>query len=223
MHRPGHLKKMVDQHGHPFNKVILVHQRCKDVQVEPITDIPNLQIVDSDYDILPEFGIPIDDPIGAANCEMNGPHNWRHHTINHLAALKASTSDYIVFTDSDISIIKNGPPSWIETGISALNRYHEILIVCPSEGSNEMLRKIDVGNLVQSTSQQIFLCQRERFRSIDFHVPWNWEKKAPGGGPFREFYCMLEGRMWRYIDKHNLYRCILDGRWRYWHDGALNK
>lgn len=224
IHVENTLKRVADEHKYNFNRIILIHQRCKHLtDLRQITEISNLDIYDSDYDILQEFNIPIDDPVGAANCDMNGPHNWRHHTINHLVGLKNSKADYIVFSDSDISIIKNGPPSWIEIGIKALQEHPEILIVCPSEGSNESLKKINVGNLVQSTSQQIFLCNRERFNKINFHVPWNWEKKAPGGGPFREFYSMMEGRMWRYIDQNNLYRLILDERWRYWHDGKLNK
>jgi hypothetical protein len=58
---------------------------------------------------------------------------------------------------------------------------------------------------------------------VDFNIPWNWEVLAPGG-PMQEYYYMLEGRIWRYLHKNQLWRCILpDEIARYWHCNILTE
>jgi hypothetical protein len=93
-----------------------------------------------------------------------------------------------------------------------------VLIVGPSDGGSMAEAFLDGGRarLTQNVSQQLFIAERERLRKIDFNVPWHWEKIAPGG-PFQEYYFLMEGRIWRFLDREGLWRAVLPDRWRYWH------
>jgi len=230
LHKPGTLKKCVEWHGYNFDAITLVHQRCKDLKFEPITDVPNLKIIDSDDSILEAFGIPQNDPIAEENCHGKGNHHyWKDHCINHLTAAKASTSDYILFADSDLSMIRNGPPSWVAAAIDVLSKYHDVFMVTPDEGGHDAWKKAPEGRFTKHVSQQIFMVKRSDFMAANLHVYWNWPEKDPRGyvapnQPFREFYNMMEGRIFRYINSVGKYRFVLDGaKWRYWHHGELNK
>jgi len=231
LHALDVLKNKVNEHGYPFHQIHLVHQNCIDNQIRPITEITvNIIKTENNPNILSEFRIPADDPDAAKWTHApNHPHWWKNHVINHLNVLKESVADYIVFTDSDVSIIANGPPSWIEYGINCLRKYQNVLIISPDDGGPECHKRVPEGRMVQTVSQQIFLCERARLSAIDFHVPFEASaleedpkkrksnKLAPYG-PFQEFYFMLEGRMWRYMDKFGLYRLMLKNPpYRYWH------
>jgi hypothetical protein len=237
LHAPGTLKKIVDGHGYKFDNIIVVHQNCQNVKdIRTITELP-VKIIETETnpDILAEFRIPKDDPDAARWTDPKGPHWWQNHVVNHLNALKMSDADYVVFSDSDITIVSNSNPSWVEFGIKCLQKYSEVLIVSPDEGGKECDRRVPEGRMVRTSSQQIFLCERKKLASIDFHVPFEASaleqdpskrkshKLAPYG-PFQEFYFMLEGRMWRYMDKNNLYRLMLKHPpYRYWHGPVPNK
>jgi hypothetical protein len=233
LHEPNVVKNMVAGHNYPFNKVLIVHQNCAKVEnnLRPIIEMPNIEIVKTEDspNILTEFGIPENDP--DADIWTHGPtspHYWKWHVINHLNALKASKADYFVCTDSDVTMVKNGPPSWIERGIEILNKYPKVLVVSPDEGGAECSERIPEGRLVQTMSQQIFICNRERLSKINFNIPYDSSalysdpskrkstKLAPFG-PMQEFYFMLEGRIWRWLDNQGLYRLMLPSKWRYWH------
>lgn len=217
---PGYLKGIVTSHRYTFDKVIVVEQRCKGKARGGIYDIPMQIVASEDHPaILTEFGIPEDDPV--ADKWTHGPtspHYWKWHTINHLIGLKVSRADYIVFSDNDCRIVRSAQPSWVEVGIRLLRRDHTILLVCPSDGGHIADGGILPGGirLMQNNSQQLFLCERTRLAAIDFNVPWNWEFLAPWE-PFQEYYYMLEGRIWRWMHHHDLYRAILPEKWRYWH------
>lgn len=224
LHEPGFLESMIHSHHYPFDKIIVVHQRVGDADYKPLTlRQPHIIVKSEDYPfILTEFSIPEKDDI--ADEYTHGPtakHYWKWHVINHLIALKNSDADYIVFSDADCSIKHTEEKSWVQFGIEILERFNDVLIVCPSAGAGgqyEQVRELDGWKLrlTQNVSQQLFLANRKRLSEIDFNIPWNWEYIAPGG-PFQEYYYMLEGRIWRYMDKHNLYRAILPDKWRYWH------
>ena len=216
------LESRVKSHRYNFSSVIVIRQRIYD----------NIQAVHTRYkyatreintedhpNILTEYGIPEEDAI--ADDKTHGPtapHYWKWHCINHLIGLKESVADYIVFSDSDCRIKSSPAQSWVDKGIELLRKYNEILIVAPSDGGSMAEKRVSGGvRLTQNVSQQLFLCERNRLKSIDFNVPWNWEFIAPGG-PFQEYYYMLEGRMWRYMHHNKLYRAILPDTWRYWHD-----
>jgi hypothetical protein len=223
---PGELRRRVESHKYPFGEVIVVKQRLRDVPGADKATFPDATIVveSEDYPtILKDYRLPSED---AQADEMThgptGPHYWKWHCINHLIGLKVATAPYVVFSDSDCRIQSSLPGrSWVEVGMQVLTRHREVLIVCPSDGGQTAEARIKVGNvplrLTQNVSQQLFMCERERLRRIDFNVPWNWEKTAPGA-PFQEYYYMLEGRIWRYMDRNGLYRAILPDAWRYWHD-----
>lgn len=223
---PGELKRRIDSHRYPFNNVIVVKQRLGDVPESRKAIFPEADLVveSEDYpNILSEYGIPEED--AQADEMTHGStalHYWKWHCVNHLIGLKVATAPYVVFSDSDCRI-EHSPPgrSWVAVGMQALSMLREVLIVCPSDGGSMAEKRAKVGNiplrLTQNVSQQMFICERERFKSIDFNVPWNWEVIAPGG-PFAEYYYMLEGRIWRYMHKHHLYRAILPDQFRYWHD-----
>jgi hypothetical protein len=223
---PGELKHRVSSHKYPFKDVIVVKQRLRDVPEARNVRFPDATVVleSEDYpDILKEYGLPEED--AQADEKTHGPsapHYWKWHCINHLIGLRVATAEYVVFSDSDCRIQASPPSmSWVEAGMRVLSQQREVLIVAPSDGGNMAERRCKVGNiplrLTQNVSQQMFMCERERLKGIDFNIPWNWEFTAPGG-PFQEYYYMLEGRIWRYMHHNGLYRALLPDQWRYWHD-----
>lgn len=223
---PGELKMRVGTHKYPFKDVIVVKQRLRAVPGAENVQFPDAtRVVESeDYpDILREYGLPEED--AQADEKTHGPsapHYWKWHCINHLIGLNVATAEYVVFSDSDCRILASHPSmSWVEAGMRVLSQRREVLIVAPSDGGSMAERRVKVGNiplrLTQNVSQQMFMCERERLKGIDFNIPWNWEFTAPGG-PFQEYYYMLEGRIWRYMHHNGLYRALLPDQWRYWHD-----
>jgi len=220
---PGELAMRIRSHQHDFYRNIVIRQRLRSVEGAESVMFPDASAEYESEDfptILADFGIPEDDPI--ADEKTHGPaavHYWKWHVINHLIGLTVSDADFIVFSDSDCRI-KDSPrnPSWVDMGIDLLYRRRDILIVAPSDGGHMAEKRLPRGvRLTQNVSQQLFMCHRKTLAAIDFAIPWNWEFIAPGG-PFQEYYYMLEGRMWRYMHKHGLYRAILPEKWRYWHD-----
>jgi hypothetical protein len=63
-------------------------------------------------------------------------------------------------------------------------------------------------------SQQMFLVNANKMRQMEF-IPW--DGKFIDGGPFQEFYALLEGFIHRYMKKNNLYRYLLGQEYRWWH------
>lgn len=221
LHEYGVLDNLVSSHQYDFENVSVVHQRCQGIEYRPF-DNPDVWILESENFpfILQDFKLPETDIV--ADEYTHGPsaaHYWKWHVINHLIGLSVSRADYIVFTDCDCTIKDSDPNrSWVEEGISILKKYADVLIVSPSDGGFMAERRVPEARLTQNISQQVFLCERERLLQVDFNVAWNWEFIAPGG-PMQEYYYMLEGRLWRYMHKHNLWRAILPDKWRYWHWG----
>jgi len=224
LHVPGVLEEIIASHKYPFDEIVVVHQNCRGLEYSPVKD-PSVRVLESeDYHpgILAEFGIPEEDAIAE---ELSGgedqPRHWKWQTINHLIGLKEATSDYVVFSDCDCLLIKSSPKrSWVEEGIGILRKYPKVLIVSPSDGGSIREDVIPEAFLTRNASQQLFIAERERFSKIDFNVPWDGKKKAPGD-PFEAFYVLMEGRIWRYLDKYKLWRAFLPNTWRYWHyDGG---
>lgn len=228
LHSPGTLKKNIASHKWGFGKKILIHQRLRGIEPKPrdlSNEITNLLVLETeDYpQILSLYNIPENDE--KADEYTHGPtapHYWKWHVINHLIGLTVSQADYIVFSDADC-YMKEQPvdTSWVGLGIALLKEKKDILIVSPSDGASMAEKTLDTTfgtvRLTQNVSQQMFLCERKRLAQIDFNIPWDWEKLAPGE-PFQEYYYLLEGRIWRFMEKFGLYRAILPKNFRYWHN-----
>jgi hypothetical protein len=237
VHRLYHgtwLSDMIQSHRCEFDNIKVVHQRCgkialilPDEVVESLKDYSAHVIYSEDHpNILTEFGLPEEDEIADGYTHgPTAPHYWKWHCINHLIGLKVSDADYIVFSDNDCVIrSQSDNQSWIDVGIAILKSYPEILIIGPGDGAVMSEAITPEGyRCTQNVSQQLFLCNRERMLEVDFNIPWNWEVLAPGG-PMQEYYYMLEGRIWRYLYKNQLWRCILpDEIARYWHCNLLTE
>lgn len=216
LHAPGVLESIIASHSYDFDEILLIHQRCRGLEYNPVPSY--VRIVESENypTILSDFGVPEED--ARADEISHGPtaaHYWKWHLINHLIGLKEAKTDYIVFSDCDCNIIKNDSPGWINKGISLLND-KGVFIVSPSDGGSEWQSRIGDVRLTRNVSQQLFLCNRTDFGSINFDLPWDGEYTAPGG-PFQEYYVMAEGRIWRYLEVSKRWRAILPDNWRYWH------
>jgi len=223
LHAPGVLEEMVGSHRYPFDEIIVVHQRCRGVQYRPfdyldLGVLPRVVESESHPDILTDFDIS-EDP--KADDLTHGPtalHYWKWHVINHLIHLRVAESEYIVFSDCDCIIKETLEKSWVEEGIEILESYPEVLLVAPGEGGPDAEGGVlpNGARLTRGVSQQLFMVDKWRFTDIDFDIPWDWEFLAPYG-PMQEFYYMLEGRIWRYLERENLWRAVLPDKWRYWH------
>ncbi len=230
LHAPGVLEEMIASHQYNFDEVIIVHQRCRGLEYRPT---PQARIIESENyypwiikdekeypSIFDKFGINIFNPIAARDCHNPGAaHWWMWHVLNHLIVLEESKADYIVFSDCDSLIINSDPAkSWVTEAIEILESYPQVYIVGPSDGGDMAEARLPDGRarLTRNVSQQLFITHRERFTRTEFDIPWNWEYLAPGG-PMAEYYWMMEGRIWRHLHKHNLWRAILPDAWRYWH------
>jgi len=216
----------VQSHNYTFDQIHLIYQRVslpdnglssKDSINNRLSfwgdlNVNSYQIKEKDYhSILKDGGIKSKNKEADKYTHgWNGPHYWKHHCVNHLTAMRESTADYLVFSDADCHI-KSQPVgvSWVEKAILALKRDPSILLVSPSDGGGRERK-------TQNMSQQIFLADRKRLKAIDFDLPFTGFRD---GGPFAEYYFMLEGRIGRYMEKHELFRLILDDRYRYWHKG----
>lgn len=209
-------KLILDSHKYDFDHIHVVYQRCVPTKDDCIMASEELakkltihNIPEEAYDgLLEAFGIPSEDE-KLNKISKKTPWFYKHHTVNHLCALKQSTADYIVFSDSDCIMVEN--KGWIEKAVQILQNNENILIVSPGDGAP--------GN-TQIMSQQLFIANRKQLIGID----WNcWDGKMIRGGPFKYYYGMIEGRIGMYMIKNDLYRNVLDGDYRYYHDPDHHK
>lgn len=223
LHAPGILEELIACHAFDFSEILVIHQRTGDLSYNRVNDsrIRVIDIREEDYPaILGQFGIPHKDPLlSEITHGWNGPHYYEHHCVNHCKEILEATSDYILFSDADCRII-NQPigESWVSRAIEILEAYPEALIVSPSDGGHEFNQMLPDGiRLTRTVSQQIFLGQRTRLAQMNFtDLKWDGQYTAPYG-PFQEFYGLFEGHLWRWMEKHNLYRAVLPEQYRYYH------
>jgi len=218
LHKEGVLLDILMSHAHPFNEIIIVHQRCQGIPYRPIAEVPGVQVVESEYwqgngdyaPILEKYGIEPADPVmDDLTHGREGPHYWRWHCINHLIGLTMASCKYIVFADCDTKMIKtDARRSWVDAGIDVLEQGRNAFCVSPNDGSDE--------RFTQNMSQQLFLVEAERMRKGPLGLPWNGKFDAPGG-PMQEYYGMLEGRIGRLLTTRGWYRYVLPAAYRYWH------
>ena len=196
-------------HGFVFDEKFMVFQRCEPFELRPI--FKPLPIKEEDYKgILASVGVPYpDDVLSELTHGWTANHYFAHHLVNHIVASQAASSDYLVFADGDCCITETpvGGPTWVEEGIRILERDDSVFVVSPSDGRPH-------GGKDRMMSQQMFLVNRKRFRHMEF-IPW--DGKFIDGGPFQEFYGLLEGFIYRHMVKYNLYRYVLPQTWRWQH------
>lgn len=218
LHDSDMLENIVNSHQTLFNNILVIHQRCQGIEYKPF-NIPTRILESENYPtILEDFNIePDNSHADELTHGPTGPHYWKWHVINHLIGLKESDSDYIVFSDCDCSIVESAEQSWVAKGIDLLKQYPNILIVSPGDGGYIAEDSIGDVRLTKNVSQQIFLCRTNQFKnSVNFDLAWN-KKLDAVGGPFQEYYYMLEGRIWRYLRAQDMWRAVLPDVWRYWH------
>ena len=228
LHRPGVLRAMVATHQYPFDDVVVIHNQCKAGDYQPF-DVP-CRTVDLPRDefepLMERFGIaPYDEHCEEITHGEGAAHWYKVHVVNHLKGAEVTDSEYIVFADCDTHMRRQPEnQSWIQVGIAILQNRPDVLIVSPGDGGQVGAAMAEGGQwsdgtrLTQNVSQQLFLCRGEQFRNeINFDVPWDQVRNAPGG-PFQEYYCLMEGRLWRHMRETNTWRAILPDHWRYWHD-----
>lgn len=222
LHAPGVLEELISCHNYLFSEILVTHQRCGNLPYALPDDfrIRVLDISEEDYEpILKEFGIPHKDPeLTRITHDWNWQWYYEHHCVNHCKELLEATNDYIVFNDADCRIITRPQDSWIERAIDLLETYADIFIVSPSDGGHEVDKQLPGGvRCVKTTSQQLFMGNRERLRRMNFAgLQWDGKFDAPGG-PFQEWYGLFEGHIGRWMKKYGLYRAILPEKYRYWH------
>jgi len=228
LHRPGVLRGMIESHQYPFDDMVVIHHKCRVADYPPFdypcrsVDLPREEFAP----LLLRFGVNPDQPRAEELSHGEGAaHWWQAHLVNQLRGAEVTYSDYIVFADCD-TYIKEQPSdrTWIEEGISLLEEHPEILIVGPGDGGQQGgLREGGTfpngTRLTRNVSQQLFICRGDQFRhEIDFDVSWDGKFDAPGG-PMQEYYAgMLEGKLWLYMRKVDMWRAVLPDKWRYWHD-----
>ncbi len=196
----------VKSHGYDFDLINIIFQRTPMGVIN--NPVKGYYISDVNYDqILRDNGInPDNKEADDYTHGWDAAHYWKHHCVNQLVALNKSTADYIVLADADCYMVTN--TNWVEKGIQLLKDNRKYLVISPSDGTR-------VAHETNIMSQQLFLCERQRMLDIDFDLPFTGFKE---GGPFAEFYFLLEGRISRYMEKHGLTRFMLSDEHRYWHD-----
>ncbi len=216
LHKPNQLRSQVLSNEYLFDEVIVIHQQCDPNDYEPFTwnmSYPLFLYRIDDLDlILNAFEIDIDKPQYVSSVDKT--HFWKNHVVNHLAAVQRSTSDYMVFADADCWIIRQSN-SWVDKAISILESQPDVFLVSPNDGEES--------RIIQRMSQQMFMVRTEEFRNMDFNQPgWDGNPHVPGG-PFPEYWSLLEGRMEIYCKYVNRYRYVLSSEYRYWHHNRFNE
>ena len=210
-------------HNFNFYEIISIYQRCEFVfDGNKSFELPEsyfkkiwgthsrIGISEKDYPIiLGHFNVMWPDPVADKWTHgWSGSHFWAHHCVNLMRAAIFSISDYIVFSDGDCHM-KDQPEgkSWIDEGLRILESNPDIFVVSPSDGRPNAERD-------RIMSQQLFLVDRKKFLEMEY-IPWDGTMPF---GPMAEYYFMMEGRIDRFMRKHNLFRYVLPLEYRYFHE-----
>lgn len=191
---------LVGSHKYPFRDVMLIRQRCRGIDAGTLD--PSVRIVESeDYpDIFDDYGIDVDDPDVLRVEARDNRYFWKYHSMNHFIGLKVSSADYIAFTDCDNLLDGDVEGnSWVDRGMHILQSQPGALMICPNQSGPRQRGD----QRVKVISQCMFLCERQRFLNLDYNVP------CPSGVELNNFYLQFEGRLWRYCQKHDVYRVML--------------
>jgi len=229
LHAPGQIIRQIKSNNFLFGTMIIIYQGVRtgnymsnDFCTSEITkcckvntSVPVIENGEYGIDaILTRFGIDLDRSQYVS--QTDAAHTWKNHVVNHLAAVKQSEADYIVFADNDCWIVRQPKgKSWVDIGIKYLESHPEIFIVSPNDGEPQ--------RVTQRMSQQMFLARVDEFRNADFNQPgWDGNVNIPGG-PMPEYWAMLEGRMELHCRVTGQYRYVLGPEYRYYHHNKLTK
>lgn len=201
------MRRHRESHKYEFDENFLIVQRAGMGLINP-SPFKIRFINDLDYPVLmKKFGIKYPDPVlDELTHGWDAAHFWAHHCVNHLKTALEATTDYVVFADGDCFMKETPEESWISEGISLLENHANVFVVSPNDGGEARLEHI--------MSQQMFLINRKRFLEMEF-IPW--DGTFIPGGPFQEYYGLMEGWIGRYMAKNGIYRAVLPPKWRYWH------
>ena len=217
LHHPGWLDKVVKGHSFPFTNVYVLHQGMNGIDYPPLPDY--VKIVPVDETVIEKYIKLPDEDAEKFTGPPNRAHYYLKHVRNHAMGLEVSQADYILFQDADVFLKEDESDmtrSWITIGMEILQTNPDVLVVCPHWGGADcIVSQHPWGWKCNRYSQQIFLCERQRLKNMDWEAPWDWEH-LPEGGPLQEYWGMLEGRMDRYARMHGLYRAAVNSH-RYWH------
>lgn len=214
LYAPGQFRRQVLSNEYKFNNLIVVHQKTQPGNYPPLEDlgmpiIKPLIVGDNHINkILKSYNIDLTRKQYESNTDSH--HAWKNHVVNHLCGASVSDAEYIVFVDNDC--LMKYPINWIDRGIYILETNRDVFIVSPNDGEPE--RK------TQRMSQQMFLVRREDFINADFNQP-GFDGDVTKMDTMPEYAGMLEGRMHFHCVDKNLYRYVLNEKYRYWHCNRL--
>ncbi len=215
LHAPGQFKQQVESNNFEFNNTHILYQGISflDYDYNRLRDECNFNIsvgsvMDIDWE-LEYHSIDINKKQYVSDTDK--AHTWKNHVVNHVSVVNGLVNvDYIVFADNDCWMVKQPEgKSWVEQGISILERDPSVFIVSPNDGEPE--------RITRRMSQQMFLVKVDDFRNMDFNQPgWDGNVDIPGG-PMPEYHGMLEGRIHHYCKYADRARYVLGPEYRYWH------
>ncbi len=221
LHAPGQLKKQIESNGYRFREVLVIYQLCNpsDYILPGLHFFPDYhpslyayQIADIDS-VLLTLDIDIDKRQYVSDIDKS--HTWKNHVVNHLKAISLSGADYIVFADNDCWMVKQPEgKSWVEQGVSILERDPSVFVVSPNDGEPE--RK------TWRMSQQMFMARVDEFRQANFNQP-GYTGNPKDYDTMPEYHAMLEGRMEYHCRQSGQFRYVLGPEYRYFHHNRLTE
>jgi len=211
LYAPGAFSALLDSHKCEFGEIILVRQRCRDIDVG-LPEVPCRILESEDYpNIYKDFHIVEYNPLAWRYSGHDTPVDkdlhtfelkywWKRHT-NQLIVLQEAHTKYIVFSDDDAPLLGDDPDNpWVGRAIEKLETDREFIIVNPGHGLDGTWGNDEVHSIM---SLQVCLVERERWLNFDYETP------LPEGVEWKSYHFMLEGRVWRYAQKYGYKRWIL--------------
>ncbi len=206
------LKKQVISNSYSFDNIIVIYQELNPKNYPWRLDAKEVAIEDIDHE-LSSFGIDIDKHQYVSDTDK--VHTWKNHVVNHVVTIQNTRADYIVFADNDCWMVKQPDgKSWVEQGISILERDPSVFIVSPNDGEPE--RK------TLRMSQQMFMTRVDEFREANFGQP-GYTGNPKDYDTMPEYHAMLEGRMDYHCQQSGQYRYVLGPEYRYFHHNRLTE
>lgn len=227
LHEPDNLIRLTRSSKYPFRQVLIVYQQVPipkwhelDGVVNKVAGFPLKQLELADPREVVLRYVKNAEEIAYADETYGWKHHhpWIGHSANHIFAAENSDAEYMAFFDADCYIKDTVDKSWIEEAIEVLEKYPEVLFVCPNwgQGRGESNRHVEEGNFHMTTSQQVIFMRRKDLLNLDWDAKWMPGMPKAPGAPDSWFYFVTEGRLWRHMRDHGKFRFSLK-RHRWWH------